>query len=264
MHRLGGGVGRERDAERVQRLVVAPHADPAAHQIERREAEQPDQHARAGPEQEQVEAEPRPARVAAGALRSRNASETSTIGSSTTSLSPLSIRSAWRARGRQLGTPQQAPQQHRIGRRERRAEDRGAGAERPSSHQAAAANNAAESSVPGPIASSASPRWARASRRSSESASVNSISASDSVAAIWSAGESSSTRVPRGRRGRAPRPEPGRSPPAARRSLDETREQRGDQDHGADQRERAASSAGDRIGTAGSILPAAPAAGFSA
>ena len=60
-----------------------------------------------------------------GSALVRIAIATSTIGSSTTSLRPLSSRSACLHRVVQRRPAEQAAQQHRIGRGERRAEDRG-------------------------------------------------------------------------------------------------------------------------------------------
>jgi hypothetical protein len=142
--------------------------------------------------------------------------------------------------GRQLGAPQQSLQQHRVGRCERRAEDRAGRQRQIEQEPRRPANSAAESSVPGPVASSASARCSRASRRSSESASVNRI------------------RRERERRGDLQRGrieldveqlEAGGSERGAEReedrdlrhaaALDQAREERRDQDHGADQCERA-------------------------
>ena len=50
---LSGGERGECDAERVERFVVATHAEALSDQIERRHGHQPDQYSRARPENEQ-------------------------------------------------------------------------------------------------------------------------------------------------------------------------------------------------------------------
>jgi hypothetical protein len=57
MHGFGGGECGERDAEGVERLIVAPHADASSYQIQRRHSEQPDEYSGARSEDEQIKPE---------------------------------------------------------------------------------------------------------------------------------------------------------------------------------------------------------------
>jgi hypothetical protein len=124
---------------------------------------------------------------------------TSTIGSTTTSLSPLSMRSAVRAAG---GMPRwRSSPRTMTGSVEASAAPRMAAAdhESPSSHRAARVSAMTVRSVPGPRTTRASLRCRRTSARSTDTASVKRTRTRLSVATSARIGES-------GLKSRSPRP----------------------------------------------------------
>ena len=114
--------------QRVERLVVPPHAHPAARLVEQRDPGPPregaEQRARAG------RARPRgspTSHAGAGPPARRASTASTTMGSRITSFIPLSSRRPSRAGGGRAGVPHQGPEQHRVGAGQRGAEDGGRG-----------------------------------------------------------------------------------------------------------------------------------------
>ena len=129
MRRLRRGVGRECDAERIQRFVVAPHPHPAPRAFQHGDADEPDRDPRPRPDHEEVQRGPSPPpsrRAALGQQRHRGEHDRQ----QDQVVEPALERQHLAGGDRDVSAPQQAAHHHGVGRGEGGAEDRrGAGRE---------------------------------------------------------------------------------------------------------------------------------------